>query len=204
MSGIAGRSGRKVVAGWPQVPESFAERLRQWRRDGNYFVLAAVLREAVVQGWPAAALARALGVSRQAVGHHVANAAVLRHVPVTVPAVPPRPLPPPKLVPEPVHLDPATAEGIRILARTARTVNGAMPADHPARRDSVDLSALLARERARGVAVAELARAVGMSSVGVRKRLARHGHTHLAPSEAHIRYKGYGTWDGPGRVPQAA
>lgn len=192
-----GRSGRNSVRGWPQVPEAFAERLRMWRLAGNYHVLAAVLREAVTRGWPAATLARALGVSRQAVGHHVANAAVLRVLPVEVPPVPPRPLPPPRIVPERIRIDPVVAGRLRELAVTARTVNGAMPAGHQARRDSVLLSMLMAQERQRGVSVAELAKTVGMSSVGVRKRLARHGYTDLSPSEAHIRYKGHGTWDRP-------
>jgi biotin operon repressor len=179
------------------VPEDFARRLRDWRTAGNYFVLAAVLHRAVEQGWPAAALARALGVSRQAVGHHVANAPVLRRLPVQVPAVPPRPVPEPKPRAEPVHLDPAVAERLRVLAETARTVNGAMPADHAARHDSVLLSFLLAQERGRGVSVAELAKTVGMTTVGVRKRLARHGYTDLAPSEVHIAYKGRSRWDPP-------
>ncbi len=197
MSGVKGRSGRKSVPGWPQVPAGFADQVRRMREAGDYPTLSAVLREAVVKGWPAAALARVLGMTRQAVGYHVAHAAVLPLLPVAVPDVPPRPLPPPRPVRQPVHVDPVVAERLRALAPSARSVNGAMPTSHPARQDSVQMTLLLAQEHRRGVTIVELAQVIGISSVGVRKRLARHGHLTLSPSEHHIRYKGRRTWDHP-------
>lgn len=69
------------------------------------------------------------------------------------------------------------------LAPLAREVRGRMSADHPARQASQRLTAFINQlVQDRGVSLAEIGQAVGMTSVGVVFRLARHGYRTGPPS----------------------
>jgi transposase-like protein len=71
----------------------------------------------------------------------------------------------------------------------AKTVRGFTPLDDPARKATVDLSARLAAHVERGVSMASIARAIGVSTSTVLQRLARHGHRAPSASVERAVYK---------------
>jgi hypothetical protein len=79
---------------------------------------------------------------------------------------------------------------LRELHKTARTVRGSTPLDHPSRKASETLSALLAHLHANGWSGPSLDAALGARPGVARHRMARHGYLKIAPSEERARYRG--------------
>jgi|GEM_PF-3157151 hypothetical protein len=190
-----------IVIHHQDLPEDFAATLRdlhaQACQPGGADAserLNALLALAREHGWTLAALARSLGVSREAVRQRASRGELRADTPA-VPSPPKRPTPmpkPPKR--QRLKVRPEVAERLREMNRIARTVNGATPADHPARKVSVELSAMLNSLVEQGVSKYHLAQVLGVSHGAIIARLARHGYRAPAPSQASSLYIGAPRW----------
>lgn len=175
------------------LPEATARHLRQLyldaqgqsqRRVDGYIWL---LRK---NGWTLRSIGDALGVTREAVRLRLLDAGPVGGLPpVELPPVPPTPLPK-RPQRSRLKVSPALARELRAELETASTVNGATPADDPRRTVSVRLTERLAALVDQGVAIKELARALGVTHNAVKFRLGRHGHRALPPSMANAHYLG--------------
>ena len=150
------------------LPEDFTLTLQRMQEDGDP-ELSPLLARVKKAGWTYQDIADALGITRQAVEQRV-------KFPDRRPRVA-------------VSLAPEVAARLRELQATARTVNGAMPPEHPARRDSEELSRMLAEQIERGAPVYTLAKAIGVTHGAVVARLYRHGYRdHIPASQSKERY----------------
>ncbi|MEU0818949.1 hypothetical protein [Streptomyces mirabilis] len=175
----------------PVVPDDFQVVLQQMRsnRDPR---LAAVFHVAKLNGWTLRSLGDAVGVSRERVRQMIARLDFDASVPL--PEVPsaPRREPPATKPPKPVvRVEPGVAEKLREMQRIAAKVNGATPADDPARQVSEEFTAALDAAIRQGVTIAELARTLDVAYHTITHRLARHGYRRGAPSQDHNAYKGH-------------
>lgn len=151
------------------LPDDFARLLRRMQKtdDPDLSPLLAKLKEA---GWTYQEIADALGVTRQAIGQRVKHPDRKPRVAVVLPD--------------------KIERRLRELHATARTVNGAMPPEHPARRDSEELSRMMADLAKQGVPVLTLAKALGITHYAAAARLYRHGYREQMPqSQPQARYK---------------
>lgn len=182
------------------LPQDFAELLAQMKSQRNRN-LGATLLVARLNGWTLQSLASALGVSRQAIEHRLAHAAI--DVDSEVPDVP---LPPRKQTRKHqprrrLLVNDALAEQLREMALVAAKVNGASPADAPERRVSEEFSAMLHSLVEQGVTVYHLAQVLGVTHGAITLRLARHGYRNGFPSQNGTQYLGRATHEGPNGVP---
>lgn len=162
-----------------QVPDAFADVLRNLAvTDPDR--LDSLLLAARTNGWTLTALAAPLGCTREWVRQRVLRAEPA----VGLPDIPP---PPRKVNPMPkpqrrLELKPELVEELREMHAIARTVNGGMSADHPARRVSEQLTAQLAAYVEQGVTAYYLAQVLGANPNTIKFRLARHGYRKPPPS----------------------
>lgn len=169
----------EIVVANQRVPDAFAEVLCTLAvTDPDR--LDSLLLAAHANGWTLTALGAALGWTREWIRLRVARAEPA----VGLPEIPP---PPRKVtaMPKPrrrVELKPELIDELREMQAVARTVNGAMDSDHPARRVSEQFSAQLAAYVKQGVTVYYLAQVLGVSPGAVNLRLARHGYRKPPPS----------------------
>lgn len=153
-----------------ELPEDFAAALRQLHEDGHP-QLSYVLVAAVEAGWTGKQLSEAIGVTPQAISDRI-------HHPDRTP------------VKRSPRLDVETRARLLTMLATARTVNGAMPREHPARRVSEEFSAALAELLDQGYTAYALAKSLGLTYAAIRARLYRHGHSdRVSPSLARDRYR---------------
>lgn len=162
-----------------RVPDAFAEALTTLAvTDPDR--LDSLLLAANANGWTLTALAAPLGWTREWVRQRVARAEPAAGLPDIPP--PPRKV---TAMPKPrrrLELKPELIDELREMQAVARTVNGAMASDHPARRVSEQLAAQLAAYVEQGVTVYYLAQMLGVTHNAIFFRLHRHGYRKPPPS----------------------
>lgn len=149
-----------------------------------------LLAAAVRRGWQQTALGEAVSLTKERIRQRA------RQGDPDAAGIPAFPGPPLRLVqPPPRVVKPALTAGqvvvLRAMAEVARRVNGRTPLDHPDRRVSERLSALLdGYIREGGMSMGYLARMLGVTQPAIRHRLARHGYRPASPSQADALYQG--------------
>jgi hypothetical protein len=169
----------EMVKANQRVPEEFADILRHLYAS-NPDRLDSLLLAANMNGWTLSALAVPLGLGRERVRQRVAKAEPA----VNLPEVPPVPrrdnqMPNPK---RRLELKQELIDELLEMQAVARTVNGAMHPENPARRVSEQFSAQIAAYVDQGVTVYYLAQVLGVHHNAIFTRLARHGYRDPAPS----------------------
>lgn len=137
-------------------------------------------------GYPVVSIAKALGLSRQAVDQWGSGRTDTADLPPVPMPPPPDPLPEtpdrgPKDVPDDV------AETMQRLVRLAEQVNGRTPAGSPLKAAGKELAEVMAGQVRDGVSINRVAKAAGQTRNAVAFRLARYGYTDLV-ADWTIRY----------------
>jgi DNA-binding NtrC family response regulator len=149
-----------------------------------------LLAAAVRRGWQQVALADAVHLTKERIRQRARQGDPDA---AGIPSFPGPPLrlvrPLPQRVVKPTLTDGQIAD-LRAMAEVARRVNGRTPLDHPDRKVSERLSALLNEHVQRdGMSMNYLARVLGITQPAVRHRLSRHGYRPPSPSQAGARYQ---------------
>lgn len=180
------------------LPADFAALLRSLR-DVDNPLLNALLNACRAKGWKTPSLARGLGMADPAVGkrvqrarQHAAEAAAgdprraaeQQRITAVLAAHQIPDLPKVQAMIDGRQLDPEKIERLRGMQTIAARVNGARPADHPDRRISELLSALLAELVTAGFSPYYLAAVMGVSHRAITSRLERHHYRQPPPSVA--------------------
>lgn len=142
---------------------------------------AAGYRDALHEaGWPLAAIATPLGISRQAVdqwGSGNPDRSDLPPVPI-----PPPPKPKPTPVRElPPQVPPEDVARMRELVPLAEQVNGRTAPDSPLRVAGKELAEIMARNVRAGVSINRVAVAAGQTRNAAAFRLVRYGYGDIVP-----------------------
>lgn len=169
--------GLKRINTAPLTNTEFARTLRLMHHTKDPR-LSMTLRVAWGDGWTKPVLADILGVTRQAIQLRIRTAPFF---PVDeLPEIPPppkRPGPKPKPPKPDLRVYPEVADRLRYLYKLAKTVNGSMRANHPARLASEELAETLSKLVQDKVRRAHLAEVLGCTTMAISLRLARHGYT---------------------------
>lgn len=165
--------------------------LRQLRSSGHRDRYVDYLRALSQNGWSSAALARAAGVSRQAVAQTLTSSPDVGYLewswPLPVPPIPA----PPRPARVPIRLDEVTLAYLKALQAVARTVNGATRSDDPRRATAQEYTEALQRQIDGGMTAYMLAKQLGVTPLAITSRLARYGHRPNVPSMLGTEIKGH-------------
>jgi hypothetical protein len=173
------RQSRQIVPDWVaaklvelhEAEVAAGQRNNAAERDRLNCYLAA-LRAA---GWRLEPLGLPLNMTRERVRQRVAQA-LTASTPFNVPAPnSTRKAKPPKRVR--ASIAPARVAELLELQAQAMQVRGPTPADSPLRAASVKYTEMLAEELLRGVSISRISQQMGITPMGLRARLARHGYT---------------------------
>lgn len=150
------------------------------RANGELNAYINALRET---GWTLAVVGQAMAITREAVRIRQARATWTNYGP-GVPPLPVKPEPEPKArivrpaIPEDVLAD------MRELMKTARSVNGATPADDPRRLAGELFLAKVMEQMDAGVTVYTIAKQLEVTHAAIYSRLIRHGHRETTGSSS--------------------